>query len=152
MRSRNNKEPKTEIINTPHAIRNAKISGALGFIAITAIVLYFAISTYLPYQKHKQLIAVKKIMLKMAVAENSYYQKHKEFASQEALIKSDQTSIDYNGYGIELHVKPDLRSYEITAQQLDSANTQYPSCNKLVVTPNKYFSYDTYGEITTGCW
>ncbi len=152
MTSINKEKPRPEAVNTPHVTRSAKISGVLGFIAIIAIVLYYALSTYIPYAKHKPLIAVKNIMLRMAVAENSYYQKNKQFAPEEVLFKSDQTSLEYNGYKIQLNIKPDLSSYEITAQQLDSDNIQYPNCNKLVVTPKKYFSYDTYGEITTDCW
>jgi Tfp pilus assembly protein PilE len=132
--------------------RSARISGLLGFIAIIAIVLYYGISTYLPYLTHKQLIEVKSMLLRIAVAENRYYQEHKTFASQDALFRSNQPSADYNGYKISINIKPDLSNYEITAKQLDSAKTQYPNCNKLVVTPSKYFSYDTFGEISTGCW
>lgn len=143
---------KLEQVRLHAASRSAKISGALGVIAIIAIVLYYALSTYIPYAKHKPLIAVKNVMLRIAVAENRYYQENKQFAPEEVLFKTDQNSLEFNGYKIQIDIKPDLSNYKITAEQLDSANIQYPNCNKLVVTPRKYFSYDTFGEISTGCW
>ena len=131
--------------------KKSKLLGILGFVSIIAVVLYSGISTYLPYFKHKPLISLKTKLIKMAGAENKYFKKNKKFATVKELFSFDGDTIFLNNYKVTIDVKPDLSSYVITAKQQDESNL-YPNCDKLVVTPKKYFSYDTFGEISTGCW
>jgi Tfp pilus assembly protein PilE len=152
MRNSKKKTANLEQIKTSSTRNNTILLSIFGFVAIIAVVLFYGVSTYLPYAKHKDLITVKNIMIKMAIAENNFHKQNKQFATTEELFNIDQSSLEYNGYEVILEVKPDLSSYTIKAQQLDSAKIQYPNCNKLVVTPKKYFSYDAFGEISTGCW
>ena len=148
----NKRFPNIETITNKNALRSSRLSGLLGFFAIILITLYYAITTYLPYSHYKDLLDVKQILIKMAIAEQKYMEENNRYAPTSVLFGSDINNVDYAGYSISTDVDPDLSSFKINAKQLNSARVQYPNCNTLTITPKKLISYDSLGEISSGCW
>ena len=134
-----------------HGLIFTNTAGKITGLIIIIMILYFCISTYIPYAKHKELIDVKISMIGLASAEKNFYAQNKYYANFKELFNTDKNSLDYKEYNIKLEISHDLMKYKIIATELEE-NNKYPNCNKLVINTNKLFSYDTYGLPSKGCW
>jgi Tfp pilus assembly protein PilE len=130
-----------------------KAFGIFTGLIIIAIILFYFISSYIPYAQHKDLIDVKTKMIRISEAEDNIYAKTNFHATTQELF--GKNVLTQNGYNIKVVLKPNSKDYFITAEQQDNNNT-YPKCDKLVVakinSTNKLFSYDTYGLNSKRCW
>lgn len=140
-------------INNNQPTVYTKYFGIFTGLIIIAIILFYFISSYIPYAQHKDLIDVKTKIMRISEAEDSIYAKTNSYATTQELF--GKNVLTQNGYNIKVVLKPHSKYYFITAEQQDNNNT-YPQCDKLVIAKikgtNKLFSYDTYGLISTSCW
>lgn len=128
-----------------------KYIGVLFGFANIILILYFSISSYIPYAQHKNLIDIKKSMISISALEKKFYEENKRFANLQELFENDKKTYEYKGYIFKMEPASNLEGFMLVATAKDD-NNSYPNCNKLILTPTSISSYDTYGLYSKGCW